>query len=144
MLATLSQWTPAHVRLHPALPYAVCVGLVALHLTTAGRLTGGPVTLAAATHAADAWVVGDPSFRTLRDWLHRPVAEAPAAAASDGVGFYDFLQAHTNIARSVAVAPVPVALADLTGRRRDRARRTSSSSSSTACGATICRPTTSA
>ena len=31
-----------------------------------------------------------------------------------GVGFFDFLQAHTNIARSVAVAPVPIQLADLT------------------------------
>jgi hypothetical protein len=114
VLATISQWAPAHIRLHPALPYAACVVLVALHLTSAGRLPGGPVTLEAATRAADAWVVGDPSFRTLRDWLNRPAVETTAAAASDGVGFYDFLQAHTNIARSIAVAPVPVALADLT------------------------------
>jgi hypothetical protein len=112
VLATLLQWMPAHVRLHPALPYAACAGLVVFYLTTAGRLPGGPVTLAAATRAADAWVIADPSFRTLRDWLHRPVTES-VDAAIDGVGFFDFLQAHTNIARSVPVAPVPLSLADL-------------------------------
>ncbi len=112
VLATIVQWAPAHVRLHPAVPYAACAAVLAAFLTSAGRVPGGPVTLEAATRAADAWVVGDPSYRTLRDWLHRPAGEAVDAAA-DGVGFFDFLQAHTNIARSVAVAPVPIQLADL-------------------------------
>jgi len=113
-LATLAQWAPAHVRLHPGLPYGAIAGVLALYLAAAGRLPGGPVTLQAATAAGDAWVVGDPSFRTLRDWLHRPVAEVPDSSAG-GVGFFDYLQAHTNIARSIAVAPVPLSLADLSG-----------------------------
>lgn len=112
VLATIVQWAPAHVRLHPAIPHAAFAAVLAAFLTSAGRVPGGPVTLEAATRAADAWVVGDPSYRTLRDWLHRPAAEA-AETAVDGVGFFDFLQAHTNIARSVPVAPVPIQLADL-------------------------------
>ena len=114
VLATAMQWAPAHVRLHPAAPFAVCGLVIVLFLGTAGRLPGGPVTLAAATSAADVWVVGDPSFRTLRDWLHRPPADVPGVAgATAGEGFFDYLQAHTNIARSIAVEPVPVHLADL-------------------------------
>jgi hypothetical protein len=112
VLATIVQWAPAHVRLHPAVPHAACAAVLAAFLISAGRVPGGPVTLEAATRAADAWVVGDPSYRTLRDWLHRPAGEAVEAAG--GVGFFDFLQAHTNIARSVKVAPVPIQLADLT------------------------------
>lgn len=111
-LATVAQWAPAHVRLHPSVPYGAFPVLVAVYLAAAGRLPGGPVTVEAATTAADTWAVGDPSFRTLRDWLHRPTAETPEASAG-GVGFFDFLQAHTNIARSVPVAPVPLRLADL-------------------------------
>ncbi|MGD9903567.1 MAG: sulfatase-like hydrolase/transferase [Vicinamibacterales bacterium] len=111
-LGTLAQWAPPHVRIHPTAPHAAMVVVVAGYLAAAGRLPGGPITLEAATGAADAWVVGDPSFRTLRDWLHRPVVET-ADAVSDGVGFFDYLQAHTNIARSIAVAPVPLSLADL-------------------------------
>ena len=111
VLATAMQWAPAHVRLHPAAPFAVSGLVVAAYLGAAGRLPGGPVTLAAATNAADVWVVGDPSFRTLRDWLHRPVSEAVEPVA-DGVGFFDYLQAHTNIARSIPVAPVALRLAD--------------------------------
>jgi hypothetical protein len=112
VLATAVQWVPTQVRLHPALPYAACAAVVAAFLASAGRLPGGPVTLDAATRAADAWVVGDPSYRTLRDWLHPPADEA-VEAADDGVGFFDFVQAHTNIPRSVPVAPVPIQLADL-------------------------------
>jgi hypothetical protein len=112
VLATIVQWSPAHVRLHPAVPHAACAAVLAAFLISAGRVPGGPVTLEAATRAADVWVVGDPSYRTLRDWLHRPAGAAVEAA--DGVGFFDFLHAHTNIARSVAVAPVPIQLADLT------------------------------
>jgi hypothetical protein len=112
VLATAVQWVPAHVRLHPALPYAACGAALAAFLASTGRLPGGPVTLDAATRAADAWVVGDPSYRTLRDWLQPPAEEAVEAAAG-GVGFFDFIQTHTNIPRSVPVAPVPIQLADL-------------------------------
>ena len=143
VLATAMQWAPAHVRLHPAAPFAVCGLVVTLYLGTAGRLPGGPVTLAAATSAADVWVVGDPSFRTLRDWLHRPEGEAaerhrPMASVSTTI-----LQAHTNIARSIPVAPVARPPRRPRGRAASAASaRTSSCSSSTACAATTCRRTT--
>lgn len=116
ILATLVHWIPARVRIHAASPYAVSVLAVAAFLTAAGRLPAGPVTVEAATAAADAWAVGDPSFRTLRDWLHRPVPDADAGSADEGgVGFFDFVQSHTNIARSVDVRPVAVHLAPLGG-----------------------------
>ena len=60
VLATALQWAPAHVRLHPVAPFLACAVVVALYLGTAGRLPGGPVTLEAATSAADTWVVGRP------------------------------------------------------------------------------------
>jgi hypothetical protein len=119
VLATTLQWSPAHVRLHPALPFAACAAVVAVYLSAAGRVPGGPVTLEAATRAADTWVIADPSFRTLRDWLYRPDGEAeeavadPGTTTGSGMAFFDMLQAHTNIARSIAVAPVPVHLAAL-------------------------------
>lgn len=113
--ATVMQWAPARVYLPAAVPFAATAAALALYLAAAGRLPVGPVTLEAATTAGDAWVVGDPSFRTLRDWLQRPVplAEAGVAADPGGLPFFDYLQAHTNIGRSVKVDPVPVHLADL-------------------------------
>lgn len=122
VLATAVQWAPARVYLPAAAPFGACAAALAVYLVAAGRLPFGPVTVDAAMRAGDAWVVGDPSFRTLRDWLQRPVpqVEVPAeggGAAEDGVGFFDFLQEHTNIGRSIPVAPVPVRLADLTQRQ---------------------------
>ena len=70
----------AHVRLHPALPYAACAACRRRLPDQRRAASRGPVTLDAATRAADALVVGDPSFRTLRDWLHPPVEEAVEAA----------------------------------------------------------------
>jgi hypothetical protein len=113
VLATAAQWAPPHVRLHPAVPHAAAVAIGIAYLAAAGRLPGGPINLEAATRAADAWAVGDPSFRTVRDWLH-PTAAAPAAeVGEDGVSFFEYLEAHTNIARSIPVAPVALRLADL-------------------------------
>lgn len=123
VLATAAQWTPARVYLPSAAPFGVCAAVLAVYLVAAGRLPFGPVTVDAAMRAGDAWAVGDPSFRTLRDWLQRPVPQVEAAAADgssapgDGVGFFDFLQAHTNIGRSIPVTPVPVRLADLNVRQ---------------------------
>ncbi len=119
VLATAAQWAPARVYLPNLMPFGVCAAALLVYLLAAGRLPFGPVTVEAAMRAGDAWAVGDPSFRTLRDWLHTPVPQvdsgvAAGGGASDpGVGFFDFLQAHTNIGRSIAIDPVPVHLADL-------------------------------
>jgi Sulfatase len=125
VLATAAQWAPARVYLPSAAPFGVCAAVLAVYLVAAGRLPFGPVTVDAAMRAGDVWAVGDPSFRTLRDWLQRPVPQVEASAAdggtpADGVGFFDFLQAHTNIGRSIQIAPVPVRLADLNVRREVR------------------------
>ncbi|MBL8138412.1 MAG: sulfatase-like hydrolase/transferase [Acidobacteria bacterium] len=125
VLATAAQWTPARVYLPSATPFGVCAAVLAVYLVAAGRLPFGPVTVDAAMRAGDVWAVGDPSFRTLRDWLQRPVPQVEATAAdggapADGVGFFDFLQAHTNIGRSIQIAPVAVRLADLSVRREVR------------------------
>ncbi len=122
VLATAAQWAPARVYLPGAAPFGVCAAVLAVYLVAAGRLPFGPVTVDAAMRAGDAWAVGDPSFRTLRDWLQRPVPQVEVTAAdggapADGVGFFDFLQAHTNIGRSIQIAPVPVRLADLNARQ---------------------------
>jgi Sulfatase len=118
VLATAINWTPTRVTLPPAVPFLSSAAILVGYLLTAGRLPFGPVSLDAATASSDAWVVGDPSFRTLRDWLHRPGPAATSGdptSASEGIRFFDFLQVHTNIGRSVAVAPVPVELARLEG-----------------------------
>ena len=123
VLATAVRWAPARVYLPGALPFGACAGVLMVYLLAAGRLPFGPVTLDAAMRAGDAWAVGDPSFRTLRDWLQRPVPQvADTAAASGAPGdatagapFFDYLQAHTNIGRSIPTAPVPVHLAVLDG-----------------------------
>ncbi len=126
VLATASQWAPARVYLPGALPFGACAVALAVYLLAAGRLPSGPVTLDAAVRAGDAWAVGDPSFRTLRDWLQRPVPQvansAVGAGATDASGdaiagepFFDYLQTHTNIARSISTSPVPVRLAALDG-----------------------------
>jgi hypothetical protein len=123
VLATAAQWAPARVYLPSAAPFGVCAAVLAVYLVAAGRLPFGPVTVDAAMRAGDAWAVGDPSFRTLRDWLQRPVPQVEVSAAAgggdpaDGVGFFDFLQTHTNIGRSIQIAPVPVHLADLNVRQ---------------------------
>ena len=119
VLATASLWTPARVYLPSAAPFGVSAAVLVLYLLAAGRLPFGPVTVEAAMRAGDVWAVGDPSFRTLRDWLHKPVPQAESASADGGgadpggVGFFDFLQAHTNIGRSIPIDPVAVHLADL-------------------------------
>ncbi len=112
---TVMQWAPARVYLPAAVPFAATAGALAVYLFAAGRVPVGPVTLEAATRAGDAWAIGDPSFRTLRDWLQRPVPQAAVEAGADpgGLSFFDYLQTHTNIGRSVKVEPVPVHLADL-------------------------------
>lgn len=61
---------------------------VYLALVPAPTSAGPPTTV-------DAWMVKDPSFRTLRDWLR------PPAPADDG--FYLFLARHTNLGPDVAV-----------------------------------------
>jgi hypothetical protein len=68
--------------------------------TTAGVLGAYLALVPAPTSAGppttvDAWMVSDPSFRTLRDWLR------PPAPADDG--FYLFLARHTNLGPDVAV-----------------------------------------
>lgn len=121
VVATAAQWAPARVYLPGSLPFAVCAAALLLHLVMAGRLPFGPVTAEAAIDAGDRWSIGDPSFRAIRDWLQRPVPQDDALAtavgaadpATGGLGFFDFLQAHTNIGRSIQVAPVPVRLANL-------------------------------
>ncbi len=119
VLGAAAQWAPARVYLPSALPFGACAGTLAVYLLFAGRLPFGPVTLDAALRAGDAWAVGDPSFRTLQDWLQRPVpqVEDPGApgAATAGPPFFDYLQAHTNIGRSIPTPPVPVHLAVLDG-----------------------------
>ena len=118
VLATAVQWVPARVYLPQWLPFAVCLGVLTTHLFAAGRLPFGPVTAEAATTAGDTWAIGDPSFRTLRDWTNRPVPQVETAtseAADDGGTFFDYLQANTNIGRSIPVNPVPVILAPLNG-----------------------------
>ena len=120
IVATAAQWAPARVYLPSAAPFAACAAALVVYLVAAGRLPVGPVTVDAAMRAGDVWAVGDPSFRTLRDWLHTPVpqvesgtADGSGAGDPGGVGFFDFLQAHTNIGRSIAIEPVTVRLADL-------------------------------
>ena len=123
VLATAGQWAPARVYLPGMAPFGACATALVFYLLLAGRLPFGPVTLDAAMQASDAWAVGDPSFRTLRDWLQRPVPQVDATfsgagnAGDPGAGtaFVDYLQAHTNIGRSIAVSPVPVPLAPLAG-----------------------------
>ena len=125
VLATAVQWAPARVYLPGAAPFGACAAALVIYLLLAGRLPFGPVTLDAAMRAGDAWAVGDPSFRTLRDWLQRPVPQVDAASSAAGAGatadpaggtpFFDYLQAHTNIGRSIPVSPVPVRLASLEG-----------------------------
>lgn len=113
VVATSAQWSPARVYLPSTAPFVACAMALAVYLLAAGRLPFSPVTVDAATRAGNAWAVGDPSFRTLRDWLHPPVPQADGHAAHGGDPFFDFLQAHTNIGRSTPVAPVPVRLARL-------------------------------
>ena len=123
VLATAVQWAPARVYLPGTAPFGACAAALAAYLLLAGRLPFGPVTLGAAMQAGDAWAVGDPSFRTLRDWLQRPVPQVDATATRSGTTddpaagtpFFDFLHAHTSIGRSIAVSPVPVRLAPLDG-----------------------------
>lgn len=122
VLATALQWAPARVYLPTAAPFGACAVTLAVYLLLAGRLPFGPVTIEAATAAGDAWAISDPSFRTLRDWLQRPVPEVDGAATGAGVAgaanavpFFDYLQAHTNIARSTSVSPAPVQFASLGG-----------------------------
>ncbi len=120
VLATAAQWAPARVYLPGAVPFAACAATLAAYLLLAGRLPFGPVTLEAAMTAGDAWAIGDPSFRTLRDWLQRPVPQVEDTTGAPGdatasVPFFDYLQAHTNIGRSIPVSPVPVRLAPLDG-----------------------------
>jgi Sulfatase len=89
-------------RLHTRGVLAGCAGVLGLYVmlvpapTHAG--TAGPV---------DAWTVADPSFRTLRDALRPP---APA-----DVGFYPFLQRHTNLGPDVAVRAFDIRHAPLSG-----------------------------
>ncbi len=118
VLATSAQWAPARVYLPAALPFGLSAAVLVAYLVAAGRLPVGPITVEAAMSAGDAWVVGDPSFRTLRDWLHRPIPQVEGALTGGsgdpgGLGFFDYLQAHTNIGRSIAIEPVAVHLADL-------------------------------
>lgn len=117
IVATSAQWSPARVYLPGTAPFAACAVALVVYLLAAGRLPFGPVTVDAAMRAGDAWAVGDPSFRTLRDWLHRTVPDVEAVSAeglpSGGLAFFDFLQAHTNIGRSIPVAPTPVRFTDL-------------------------------
>ncbi len=123
VLATAVQWAPARVYLPGAAPFGACAATLVVYLLLAGRLPFGPVTLDAAMRAGDAWAVGDPSFRTLRDWLQRPVPQVEATASSGGrtgdpaggTPFFDYLQVHTNIGRSIPISPVPVHLASLEG-----------------------------
>jgi hypothetical protein len=88
-------------------------------LPTRGALAGCTVALGAyvllvpaPTHAGpptlvDGWTVVDPSFRTLRDALRPP---APA-----DVGFYPFLQKHTNLGPDVHVKAFDIRHAPLAG-----------------------------
>ena len=78
VLATAAQWAPARVYLPNLMPFGVCAAALLVYLVAAGRLPFGPVTVEAAMRAGDAWAVGDPSFRTLRDWLHTPVPQVEA------------------------------------------------------------------
>ncbi|MGE0813223.1 MAG: sulfatase-like hydrolase/transferase [Vicinamibacterales bacterium] len=114
-LATCAAWVPARVPMPAAAPFALSLAILATHLMAVGRLPWGPVTLEAAAGAGDAWAVHDAGLRALRDWLRptAPDAAAPGDAGPAGVAFFDYLQANTNIGRSIAVAPVPVRLADL-------------------------------
>jgi hypothetical protein len=72
-----------------------------LSLVPAPTAAGPPTTV-------DAWMVKDPSFRTLRDWLR------PPAPADDG--FYLFLARHTNLGPDVAVRPFDIRHAPLDDR----------------------------
>ncbi|MEZ5291281.1 MAG: sulfatase-like hydrolase/transferase [Vicinamibacterales bacterium] len=115
-LATCAAWVPARVPMPAPVPFALSLALLAAHLVAAGRVPWGPVTVEAAAGAGDAWAVHDAGFRALRDWLRPPTPDAaapPADGEPGGVAFFDYLQANTNIGRSIEVAPVPVRLADL-------------------------------
>jgi Sulfatase len=119
ILSAATVWTRRPVTVPAFAPYACCVALLALHLAATGRGPLSPVSVEAAAQAGDGWAIGDPSYRTLRDWLHTPAPDASTGEV-DGPPLFDYLQAHTNIARSTDVAPVPVRLADLDAPRPAR------------------------
>lgn len=82
-------------------PFAACFVLLGMNAAVS-RMDNG------AREAGDAWRAHDASIRLIADALSSP------AALSD-IGLVDFLQLHTNIPRSINVAPVTIDLAALDG-----------------------------